>query len=84
WGYFPSYSLGAMAAAQFFDAAVQSNSDILPSISLGNFGPLYDWLTKNIHSRGSLYETPELIKLATGKQLDPSIFKRHLTQRYLT
>ena len=83
WGYFPSYSLGAMAAAQFFDAAVQSNSDILPSISLGNFGPLYDWLTKNIHSRGSLYETPEIIERATGNQLDPSIFKRHLIQRYL-
>jgi carboxypeptidase Taq len=84
WGYFPSYSMGAMAAAQFFDTAVQSNSNILPAISQGNFDPLYTWLTENIYNFGSLYETPELIKRATGKPLDPAIFKHHLTQRYLT
>ena len=84
WGYFPSYSLGAMAAAQFFESAVKSNSNILPAISHGNFEPLYIWLIENIYKFGSLYETPELIKRATGKQLDPTIFKRHLTRRYLS
>ena len=84
WGYFPSYSMGAMAAAQFFDTAVQSDSNILPAISQGNFDPLYTWLTENIYNFGSLFETPELIKRATGKPLDPAIFKHHLTQRYLT
>jgi carboxypeptidase Taq len=84
WGYFPSYSMGAMAAAQFFDTAVQINPNILPEISQGNFDPLYTWLTENIYNFGSLYETPELIKRATGKPLDPAIFKHHLTQRYLT
>ncbi len=83
WGYFPSYSLGAMAAAQFFDAAVQSNSEILPAIGHGNFEPLCAWLTKNIHSYGSLFETSDLIIKATGKPLDPAIFKRHLIRRYL-
>jgi len=83
WGYFPSYSLGAMAAAQFFDAAVQSNSAILPAISQGNFVPLCSWLSEHIHSYGSLYETSDLIKKATGNQLDPGIFKHHLIRRYL-
>ena len=84
WGYFPSYSLGAMAAAQFFNSAIQSDSNILPAISQGNFCPLYAWLTENIYKFGSLYETPKLIEHATGKQLDPSIFKQHLTRRYLS
>ncbi len=83
WGYFPSYSLGAMTAAQFFDAALQENSNILPAISNGDFAPLYTWLTENIHGLGSLYETPELIERATGKPLDAEIFKRHLQTRYL-
>ena len=84
WGYFPSYSLGAMTAAQFFDAALEANPDILLAIAQGNFTPLYSWLTENIHSQGSLLETPELIKRATGKELDAGIFKRHLETRYLT
>jgi carboxypeptidase Taq len=83
WGYFPSYSLGAMTAAQFFDAALQTDPTILPCISQGNFTPLYAWLTKNIHGAGSLYETPELIERTTGKPLDSEIFKRHLQTRYL-
>lgn len=83
WGYFPSYSLGAMTAAQFFAAALQADANILPAISQGDFTPLYSWLRENIHGQGSLYETPELIKRATGKPLDAEIFKRHLQQRYL-
>ena len=83
WGYFPSYSMGAITAAQFFNTAIQSDPNILPSISQGNFDPLYLWLTENIYKFGSLYETPELIQRATSKPLDPSIFKNHLTQRYL-
>ncbi len=83
WGYFPSYSLGAMTAAQFFDAALKADGSILSAISKGDFAPLYTWLTKNIHSAGSLYETPELIERATGKPLDAGIFKRHLETRYL-
>ena len=44
WGYFPSYTLGAIAAAQIFETARTANSDILPSIAEGNFKPLMDWL----------------------------------------
>jgi carboxypeptidase Taq len=84
WGYFPSYSLGAMTAAQFFDAALQAEPNILPAISKGDFAPLYRWLNVNIHALGSLYETPELIERATGKPLDAGIFKRHLESRYLS
>ena len=83
WGYFPSYTLGAMNAAQLFDSAIRENTTILPSIGNGNFTPLYDWLIENIHSQGSLYETPELVKQATGQPLNAEIFKQHLKSRYL-
>ena len=82
-GYFPSYTLGAMTAAQFFTAAKQDDEKILPSIAVGEFKPLYAWLGRNIHGLGSLYETPELIEKATGEALNPEIFLSHLRDRYL-
>ena len=84
WGYFPSYSLGAMTGAQIFATARNADPKILPAISEGDFTPLYDWLGEHIYGLGSLYETPELIERATGKPLDTEIFKHHLQTRYLT
>ncbi len=82
-GYFPSYTLGALTAAQFFAAAKRDDDKILAAIAAGDFKPLYAWLGKNIHGLGSLYETPELIRKATGEALNPDIFVRHLQDRYL-
>ncbi|MBE89637.1 MAG: carboxypeptidase M32 [Rhodospirillaceae bacterium] len=83
WGYFPSYTLGAMAAAQIFQTARTADSDILPSIAGGDFKPLMDWLRKNIHNLGCFYTADELVEHATGRPLDPSSFKAHLQTRYL-
>lgn len=82
-GYFPSYTLGAMAAAQFYDAAKRAVPDLATALSEGDFTPLMDWLRANVHSHGSRHETPELIEKATGQPLDPEIFKAHLRDRYL-
>lgn len=83
WGYFPTYTLGAMTAAQLFDAAKRAEPQILPSISRGDFSPLVAWLRANVHAQGSLYETDELLTRATGRPLDASVFKAHLKRRYL-
>ena len=83
WGYFPNYTLGAMTAAQLFDAALRADPDILPAIGRGDFGPLVAWLRANVHAHGSLYETDELLTRATGRPLDASVFKAHLKRRYL-
>jgi carboxypeptidase Taq len=83
WGYFPTYTIGAMIAAQLFEAAKVEMPEIVPSIAEGNFRPLFHWLTKNVHSQGSLLPAKELLKKATGKSLDPEIFKSHLKARYL-
>jgi len=83
WGYFPTYTLGAIAAAQFFDAANRAVPGILPGIAKGDFSPLLGWLREHVHSVGSKLTTDALLKQATGNPLDPSIFKAHLKARYL-
>jgi carboxypeptidase Taq len=83
WGYFPTYTLGAMAAAQFFDAAKRANPDLLTFVGQGDFSPLLSWLKENIHSQASLHSTQGLLQAVTGKPLDTEIFKQHLKQRYL-
>ncbi len=84
WGYFPTYTLGAMAAAQIFDAARGAVPDAVPGIARGDFAPLMDWLRDHIHARASLPTSAELITEATGKPLDPSLYKQHLQTRYLS
>ncbi len=82
-GYFPTYTLGAMAAAQVFATARAAVPDIPAALSRGDFAPLMAWLREKVHSQGALHTTGDLLKQATGKALDPEIFKAHLTARYL-
>lgn len=82
-GYFPTYTLGAMAAAQLFAAAKAQDATILPGIAKGNFKPLLKWLRTHVHGRGSLLTTDELLREATGKPLGTAAFKAHLKARYL-
>lgn len=82
-GYFPTYTLGAMAAAQLFAAARAQDSSILPGIAKGDFKPLLKWLRTHVHGKGSLLTTDELLREATGKPLGTAAFKAHLKARYL-
>ena len=84
WGYFPTYTLGAMTAAQLFAAACAAEPGIVPGIADGDFQPLMRWLGDNIHGRGRLTHAPELLTRVTGRSLDPAIFKAHLERRYLS
>ena len=82
WGYFPTYTMGALAAAQFFSSATKDLPNISEAISEGKFSPLIDWMRRNVHSHASLFGTEELIKAATGRPLDTADFKEHLLIRY--
>ena len=82
-GYFPTYSLGAMAAAQLFEAAGRAVPDLMAAIAEGDFAPLMAWLGDNVHALGSLLTSDELIARATGRPLGADAFKRHLQARYL-
>ncbi|UVF19270.1 carboxypeptidase M32 [Microvirga terrae] len=83
WGYFPTYTLGAVTAAQLFEAACHADSSILPGLTSGDFGPLRGWLRSNVHSKGSLVTTDELLMGATGRPLSADVFRTHLRERYL-
>ncbi|EMK3500228.1 carboxypeptidase M32 [Vibrio vulnificus] len=81
-GYFPSYTLGAMYAAQFM-AAMRKTVDVDEAIHSGDMTPIFTWLSDNIWSKGSLLTTDELVKQATGETLNPLHFQAHLRHRYL-
>ena len=83
WGYFSTYTLGAMAAAQIYATAVDAIPSIPSAIGDGDFTPLMGWLGENIHGKGSLLSTAALIESATGRPLDDIAFKAHLRARYL-
>jgi carboxypeptidase Taq len=83
WGYFPTYTLGAMTAAQLFQAATGQDAAIRPGLAKGDFSPLLTWLRKNVHARASSVPAAALLTDATGKPLDTDAFQRHLQTRYL-
>src|SRR5204862_7162431 len=67
WGYFPTYTLGAMTAAQLFDAARRAKPEIPDAIGKGDFAPLLTWLRENVHGHGSRLSNRELLTRATGR-----------------
>ena len=82
-GYFPSYTLGAMAAAQLMRAARASLPGLDHALEHGDFTPLRDWLRLKVHGQGARLGFQDLLRAATAKPLDPADFTAHLTERYL-
>ena len=83
WGYFPTYTLGAMSAAQLYAAACDADAAILAGISEGGFHPLMTWLQENVHGKGRLVTSADLLTAATGQPLATNVFAGHLKSRYL-
>ncbi len=83
-GYFPSYTLGAMAAAQLMAAARRALPALDAAFARGDLSPLVGWLRTHVHAHGATLGFNELLRAATGKPLDPADFTAHLTARYLT
>ncbi|HZH46953.1 MAG TPA: carboxypeptidase M32 [Roseococcus sp.] len=82
-GYFPSYTLGAMAAAQMMRAARVAEPGLDEALTQGDMAPLLGWLRREVHAHGSRLGFQDLLRSATGKPLDPSDFTAHLSARYL-
>lgn len=81
-GYFPSYTLGAMYACQFYNALKKDMADVEEKIERGQFAEIKLWLNQNIHQKGKLYATEELVRQVTGEPLNPDHFIRYLNQKY--
>jgi len=82
YGYFPSYTLGAMTAAQLFKSAQSEHPDLLGELAQGNFSSLVAWLRRHIHGRGCAVSSEQLLIDATGEGLNSDFFINHLQQRY--
>ncbi|MDD3886680.1 MAG: carboxypeptidase M32 [Victivallaceae bacterium] len=83
-GYFPTYALGNLLAAQIFDAAKKAMPQLERSIARGEFAPLVDFLRENIHQYGARYTGTELLKHLTGSsRIDINPYLEYLRKNYL-
>ena len=68
-GYFSTYALGNMYAAQFFEQAGKDIPKLMDHIAANDYKPLLTWLRENVHRHGQRYRAGELVELVTGKPL---------------
>ncbi|MDY0038671.1 MAG: carboxypeptidase M32 [Desulforhabdus sp.] len=81
-GYFPTYTLGNLYAAQLFAKAEAELGSLQEQMGAGEFRPLLDWLRQNIHSQGSRYLPRDLIRQATGADLNSNHLIEYLETKY--
>jgi len=81
-GYFPTYTLGNLYAAQFFDSLKRDLPDWEGLVRTGEFAPILGWLRTNIHRHGSIYPAGELCRRVTGRPLDAQPFLTYLNQKF--
>jgi carboxypeptidase Taq len=83
-GYFPSYTLGAMIAAQLWASLEKDHPSARDDMRAGRFVEINNWRRNKIWSQASRYSTPELLMKATGEKLNGQYFEDHLKRRYLS
>lgn len=80
-GYFPTYTLGNLYAAQFYEKAQRDVPDLMDRIRAADTRPLLAWLRSNIHRHGRRYRAAELVKEVTGKALSTRPFIQYIETR---
>lgn len=81
-GYFPSYALGFLYAAQFKQAMLNSLPDYAQLLEEGNLQPIKEWLTAHIHQFGKLKKPLEILQDVTGEGLNAKYLIQYLTEKY--
>ncbi|OGB93226.1 MAG: peptidase M32, partial [candidate division NC10 bacterium RBG_16_65_8] len=81
-GYFPTYTLGNLYAAQFFARAQAELGDLDEQFRRGEVLPLKEWLNRKIHREGQRYRAADLVTAVTGEPLNPEYLLRHLRQKF--
>ncbi|MEQ1506682.1 MAG: carboxypeptidase M32, partial [Myxococcota bacterium] len=82
-GYFPSYTVGNLYAAQLFEAWQRVHPDGMAALAAGDPAVLRDWLREVVYRVGHLKSEDELVRSATGSGLDPAPFLRYVRARYV-
>jgi carboxypeptidase Taq len=81
-GYFPTYSLGSVLAAQLYASAEDEIGGVDARTREGEFGDLHDWLTDNVHRHGCRYETDDLVREATGESFTADYFLDYAREKF--
>ncbi len=81
-GYFPTYALGNLYAAQFFAKALIDMPNMYDNFEKGQFGDLKKWLNENIHVHGQRYPAEKLVEVVTGKPLSHIEEMKYLRKKY--
>ena len=81
-GYFPTYTLGNLFSAQFFEAAEKEIGPFGGKFEQGDFKQLKEWLNKKIHAKGQTYLAGDLCLKVTGKELSPEPFLKYLEGKF--
>jgi carboxypeptidase Taq len=81
-GYFPSYALGNIYSGQILATMEKELPDWKTQISNGNFQNVKQWLAKNVHSYGDLYDPADLIKRITGEELSVKPYLNYLYKKF--
>lgn len=81
-GYFPSYALGNVYDGHFLNTMLIDNKDAINNLENGDLSFINEWLEDNIHKYGSTYKPEELLKLATGEELNTKYFLDYLRSKY--
>jgi len=81
-GYFPSYALGNLYAAQFADAMRKDIPDLDERVAMGDNASVLEWLRERVHAPGSFWLPGELVEKVTGSPLDPAHFIDYLDRKY--
>ena len=81
-GYFPTYALGNLYAAQFFEAAQAEAPAVSAELEAGKTDALLSWLRDKIHQHGRKFTPDEIVRRATGQPLDHEAFIRYVNSKY--
>jgi carboxypeptidase Taq len=84
YGYFPSYALGNIYSGQILTTIEKDLPNWRKQIEKGNFSLVKNWLIKNVHNYGNLYDPPELIRKIAGKELSVKPYLNYLNEKYST
>ncbi len=81
-GYFPTYTLGNIYAAQLHNKIKRDIPDIDDRVASGDFAPILAWLRERVHKHGKRYRAEELIKRVTGEGLSEGLLLGYLREKY--
>jgi carboxypeptidase Taq len=81
-GYFPSYTMGNLIAAQLWNCVNEEIPNLTDMIQQGEFDLLREWLREKIHRHGAKFEVKELVQRITGSQIDPAPYIHYLQSKY--